>query len=245
MSNQSTQSISDICDHVHYTVSVTDPNVSFGSTFPVGIQIAPLRKGLAIKYITLAVLEKHILKIPASAAYAGQTNIQFLHSRKEYQLLSQTYDTSGDELISPEPSDLCWSTTQKVSLPQDPEACTQSVSSNTIKITHTLAFTIGLSEVQGQNSITVCSSYLETHAIKFLANTPQITGSLPLNIFMSPFGPTNNGSMFEPDRAIHGDSPPPPYSDHTVDLKLSDGVSFDRYTESPVRAPPYTRLCEY
>ena len=131
-------------DVAQYNVSIPDVNIPFGATFPVKLRLAPLSKRIKLQALTIDVLEQHELRIKAPASYSAQFNVHFLSSKQEHVIFSERHNLDG--CISPESeeSDLEWCITKAISLPQDLEACTQDVSSNTITIKHHVAFTVEL-----------------------------------------------------------------------------------------------------
>ncbi|KAE8404924.1 hypothetical protein BDV37DRAFT_246577 [Aspergillus pseudonomiae] len=190
-------------DVAQYNVSIPDVNIPFGATFPVKLRLAPLSKRIKLQALTIDVLEQHELRIKAPASYSAQFNVHFLSSKQEHVIFSERHNLDG--CISPESeeSDLEWCITKAISLPQDLEACTQDVSSNTITIKHHVAFTVELLGVGEGLSM--------------------IKGTIPFNIYMSPHVISEHGTV----RGLHTDRfhddyvpPPPLYSKHQNDRLL-------------------------
>lgn len=139
---------------IPYSISIPHKTVPFGSTFAVNFWMAPLEKGLTMKAITVAAVEKHCIKIDAPAAYATRYGVRHLTSANEHILFYQRHEEREEDYLVPasEMFDIEWNTTKAVSLPKSLDACTQRVKSNHIKIHHELVFTIELSNENGRRT---------------------------------------------------------------------------------------------
>ncbi|KAE8383160.1 hypothetical protein BDV26DRAFT_277605 [Aspergillus bertholletiae] len=214
-------SISKQWDNVaQYSVSIPDVNIPFGATFPLKLWVAPLSKGLKLQALTINVVEQHELKINAPATYSAQFNVHFLSSKKENVIFSEGHSLDDCMTLESGESDIEWSATKWISLPQDLEAYSQDVSSSMIKINHQVEFTVELLGMGGKLSM--------------------IKGTIPFNIYMSPQVISEHGTV----RRLHVDGsldeymdPPPLYSKHQNDLLLPvlrDPLNTGRFAESDV-----------
>ncbi|KAF7594610.1 hypothetical protein BBP40_008877 [Aspergillus hancockii] len=221
-------SIEGQCDNVvEYCISIPDVNIPFGSSFPVKFRLAPLSKDVKLGAITTKVIERHELRIRASASYSAQFNVHFLSSKRDHTVFSERYEP--DEYVSSEP-DIEWCTSSMVRLPQDLASCTQQINSDTMKIYHLLALTV---ELKRGNGITT-----------------MIEATIPFNVFMSPriMGPDGTVHSLQPEQ-FHDDYdfPPPLYDDHKTDLLLSEAERppfGERRTERQAAIPMGSTLDE-
>ncbi|GES61641.1 hypothetical protein ATEIFO6365_0011030000 [Aspergillus terreus] len=190
---------------VHYRISIPETNIPFGSTFPVQFFLAPLSKDLRLGAVTIQVVEKHELKIRASAAYSVQYNVHFLTSTREHLVLSERYDSSDDYATREGAFEIEWTAEKQVCLPDTLDTVTQQVKTPNINIYHVLAFTIELRGASGGLST--------------------IKGTIPINIVMSPLVIGENGTVHGLDLGkpqYDPSFPPPLYEDHKTDLLLLD-----------------------
>ncbi|PLB43401.1 hypothetical protein P170DRAFT_514626 [Aspergillus steynii IBT 23096] len=195
---------------IPYSISIPHKKIPFGSTFPVNFWMAPLNKGLKMKSINLAVVEKHSIKIEAPAAYATRYGVRHLTSAKDHILFTEHHEEHEDDYLAPasEWYDIEWSTTKAVSLPKSLNECTQRVKSNHIQIHHELVFTVELLHAEGRRTL--------------------IRGSLPFSIVMLPELNTPDGAVcgFTLEQFLHDyDSPPPLYGAHTSDPMLTGNLA--------------------
>ncbi|KAH8432012.1 arrestin C-terminal domain-containing protein [Aspergillus melleus] len=194
---------------IPYSVSIPHKKIPFGSTFPVNFWMAPLDKGLRMKAIKMAVVEKHSTKIDAPAAYATRYGVRYLTSAKDHIVLSERHDEQEEDYLVPasEMFDIEWSTTKAVALPKSLEKCTQRVRSNNIQVHHELVFTVELVNAKG--------------------NLSTISGALPFNIVILPQSVTPDGLAhgFEIEEFSYDYDSPPLYGAHMTDPLLCGNLA--------------------
>ncbi|KAJ5122591.1 uncharacterized protein N7443_002694 [Penicillium atrosanguineum] len=195
-------------ENIHYNISIPDRNIPFGSSFPVEFWLTPLSKDIQLAAIEIQVLERHSLRIEATAAESVRSNVHFLTSRRTYVVFSERHDLTVENYETPNPefSDVEWRITKPVHLPLSMDACSQSIRLEIIKIAHVLTTTIELRTLEG------CIS--------------TITESIPFDIFMSPDVVGENGAVHGQDieQSQSKNIPPPPYGAHTMDLAVQDSL---------------------
>lgn len=150
-------------------MSIPHKTIPFGSTFPVHFWMAPLDKGLKMKAINIAVVEKHAIKIAAPAAYATRYGVRHLTSGRTHTIFNEKHEEREENYLAPasEMFDIEWSTTKAVALPKSLDACTQRVKLNHIQIYHELEFTVELLNGKGDPSVvswTIQTRWIQTHA---------------------------------------------------------------------------------
>lgn len=144
---QGLQSIENQWDeNIHYNISMPDRNIPFGSTFPVEFWLTPLSEDIKLEAVTIQVLERHDLKIVATAAESIRSNIHFSNSRKNHVVFSERHDFTVENYETPNPEllDVGWRIAKPVRLPQTLDACSQTIRSEIVKIDHVLTTTIEL-----------------------------------------------------------------------------------------------------
>ncbi|KAJ6186544.1 hypothetical protein N7519_007845 [Penicillium mononematosum] len=186
-------------ENIQYCLSITDRNVPFGCTFPVECWFAPLLKYAKLNTVTTKVIEKQTARMEATAAESVRHNMRFITAAQTQTVFSKTIDFSREE--SPvDGSDIEWRFTTPVSLPQSLDACSQSMSTRHIKITHELSITAEFRDEEGNV-------------------TAVITEVMPFKIHMTP-------NVIGEDASVHGQdiqhiqgnqSPPPAYGDRFSD----------------------------
>lgn len=107
--------------------------------------------------IEIQVLERHDLRIEATAAESVRSNVHFLTSRKTHIVFSERHDLTVENYETPNPefSDVEWHITKPVHLPRSMDACSQTIRLDHIRIVHFLTTTIELQALDGVVS-TVC-----------------------------------------------------------------------------------------
>lgn len=125
---------------VQYCVSITDRNVPFGCTFPVECWFAPLSKKIKLNSATVQVIEKQTVRIEATAADSVRHNIHFVTAAHSQTVFSEKIDFSENQTPDDD-SDIEWQFTKSIQLPQSLDACSQSISTKHIKISHELVVT--------------------------------------------------------------------------------------------------------
>ncbi|KAI9041430.1 arrestin C-terminal domain-containing protein [Aspergillus affinis] len=219
---------------IPYSVSIPHKKIPFGSTFPVNFWMAPLEKGLRMKAINIAVVEKHSIKIDAPAAYATRYGVRYLTSAKDHIVLSERHEGQEEDYLAAasEMFDIEWSTTKAVALPKSLEECTQRVKSNHIQVHHELIFSVELVSAKG--------------------NLSTISGALPFNIVILPRSVTSDGLAhgFEIEEFSYDHDSPPLYGAHMTDtllcgdladLELRAGGPYSLATSDLTCAPCYER----
>ncbi|CAG8909909.1 unnamed protein product [Penicillium egyptiacum] len=196
-------------ENIQYCLSITDRNVPFGCTFPVECWFAPLLKYAKLNTVTIKVIEKQTARLEATAAESVRHNMRFITAAQTQTVFSKTIDLSQDE--SPvDGSEIEWRFTTPVSLPQSLNACSQSMSTRHIKITHELSVTAEFHDEAG-------------------GGAAAITEVMPFKIYMTP-------NVIGDDASVHGQdmqhiqgsqSPPPAYSDRFSDLIVAVGTQMD------------------
>jgi hypothetical protein len=144
-------------DGIQYCVSIPDTNIPFGCSFPVECWFAPLRKDLRLSSVTISVSEKHRLKIAATAAETAMHNILNVTSTRNHNIFTETYDLSEPTASSDTNSaPLEWNLNKTIQLPCEFNACSQTVSTKSIKIAHTLIVTAEFQSPGGKILSKVC-----------------------------------------------------------------------------------------
>lgn len=102
---------------------------------------APLLKYAKLSTVTIKVIEKQTARLDATAAESAQHNTQFITAAQSQTVFSKTIDFSRDESPVDDDSEIEWRFTTPVSLPQSLDACSQTISTRHLKITHELSIT--------------------------------------------------------------------------------------------------------
>lgn len=125
----------------------------------------PLSKSLAVTSITVRVIEKHELSLPATAAESVQYSTYFITSNESHVIFEEKHDFSVvDGAISSEKDADVQQISMPVRLPSEPGACSQSFSSRKIKISHVLLVTIECIDGSGECVKMVCPSFRLSHS---------------------------------------------------------------------------------
>ncbi|CRL24674.1 Arrestin-like, N-terminal [Penicillium camemberti] len=191
-------------ENIQYCLSITDRNVPFGCTFPVECWFAPLWKYAKLSTVTVKVIEKQTARLDATAAESAQHNMRFITAAQSQTIFSKTVDFSRDESPVGDDSEIEWRFTTPVSLPQSLDACSQSISTKHLKITHEISI---LAEFHNEAGDVI----------------GVITEVMPFKIYMTPNVIGDNASIHGQDiQLMQGSqSPPPAYSDRFSDLIVS------------------------
>ncbi|KAJ5971382.1 uncharacterized protein N7479_001300 [Penicillium vulpinum] len=198
-------------ENIQYSLSITDRNVPFGSTFPVECWFAPLLKYAKLNTVTIKVIEKQTARLEATAAESVRQNLRFITAAQTQTVFSKTINFSHrDEAPADDISEIEWRFTAPVSLPQSLDACSQSISTRHIKISHELSITAQFHD--------------ETGGV-----TTAMTEVMPFKIYMTPDIIGENASIRgRYIQRMHGDrSPPPAYSNRFSDLIVSAATQLD------------------
>ncbi|KAJ5153767.1 uncharacterized protein N7500_009206 [Penicillium coprophilum] len=199
-------------ENIQYCLSIADRNVPFGCTFPVECWFAPLLKYATLNAVTIKVVEKQTARLEATAAESVRHNVRFITTAHTQTVFSKTVDFSqGDESPSDDGlSEIEWRFTTPVSLPGSLNACSQTISTRHIKISHELSITADFRNEAG-----------DTAAV--------ITQVMPLKIFMTPNVIGGDSTIRGQDiQYIQGSrSPPPPYKERFSDLIVSAAAQLD------------------
>ncbi|EKV21748.1 hypothetical protein PDIP_03390 [Penicillium digitatum Pd1] len=192
-------------ENIQYCLSITDRNVPFGCTFSVECWFAPMLKYAKLNTVAIQVTEKQTALLEATAAESVRYNMRFVTAAKTQPVLSKTINFSQqDESPGDDCPEIEWRFTTSVSLPQSLGACSQSISTKYLKITHELSITAEFHDEAGNV-------------------TAEITKIMPLKIYMTPNVIGDSASIHVEDiQLMQGSqSPPPAYSDHFSDLVVS------------------------
>ncbi|KAJ6181363.1 hypothetical protein N7485_000005 [Penicillium canescens] len=195
---------------IRYYISIIDRNVPFGCTFPVECWFSPLSKHTKLNTVTIKVVENHAVRLEATASELMRHNIHFLTSAQNHTIFSKTINfDSGDESTLNEFSENEWRFHTQVCLPQDLDACSQSISTKHIKITHEAVVAAEFRDDAG-------------------GLTVEIKESMPFKIHMTPNVIGMDTSILGQEiRLVQGNwGPPPAYSEHFSDIVLP--VTADR-----------------
>ena len=120
-----------------------DSNIPFGSKFSVKCFFSPLSKNLKPNTITLSILEKHNLRVDATAAESAMHNILTVTTSRNstifesnHNISDQTTDTSVEDDYENLAAE--WSLDLPVQLPTNFNLASQSISTRIIKMSHEL-----------------------------------------------------------------------------------------------------------
>lgn len=102
---------------------------------------APLLKYAKLNTVTIKVIEKQTARMDATAAESAQHNMRFITAAQSQTIFSKTIDFSRDESPVDDNSEIEWRFTTPISLPRSLDACSQSISTKHLKITHDLSIT--------------------------------------------------------------------------------------------------------
>ncbi|KAJ5147636.1 hypothetical protein N7526_000988 [Penicillium atrosanguineum] len=153
-------------EHAHglnHRITLPSNQIPFGSVFPVNIALwTGSEKQTTLSKITIEVIEKHNLKIDATAAQSARYNIHTIRSARSHTLVSKKFDFE-------ESPNTDWRVCKMIRLPQALDEASQSISTKTIKIEHILAVRAEFRSVDGNEQSDV-----------------EITESVPFNIYMTP-----------------------------------------------------------
>ncbi|KAJ5598884.1 hypothetical protein N7510_000011 [Penicillium lagena] len=183
--------------NIQYSISMPDQNIPFGSTFLVECWFAPLSKSIKLCALTIEVIEKHYLRFDATARESVRDNIRYVTSAKNHTVFTQKEDVT-DEASSAETE---WRIKQPVSLPKSLQHCSQSISTQNIKIGHALVIIADFQDGQG---------LVSTKVMKEISFNIHMAASV---IEQSAIVPGQDFNLL----VTHG-SPPPSYGKHTSDL---------------------------
>ena len=118
-------------------------NIPFGSKFSVKCFFSPLSKNLKPNTMTLSILEKHNLRVNATAAESAMHNILTVTTTRNstifesnHNISDQTTDTSVEDDYENLAAE--WSLDLPVQLPTNFNLASQSISTRIIKISHEL-----------------------------------------------------------------------------------------------------------
>lgn len=141
-------------------MSMPMQRIPFGSMFPVDCEFALHSKHVRLRSITLAVVEKYNFRLSPTAAQAT-LNMLSVRSSKTCTIFKETHSVNSDSgLISCTGTE--WCVRVPVCLPQSLDSCSQSLTTRTIRVSHTLLVTAEFEDEDGQGFDTVCLVYLFT-----------------------------------------------------------------------------------
>ncbi|KAJ5371764.1 hypothetical protein N7517_003770 [Penicillium concentricum] len=198
-------------DNIQYCLSITDRNVPFGCTFPVECWFAPLLKYATLNTVTIKVVEKQTARLEATAAESVRHNLRFITAAQTQTVFSKTINFSqADESPVDGLSEIEWRFTTPVSLPESLDACSQSISTRHIKISHELSIAAEFRDEAGDT-------------------TAVITQFVPFKIYMTSNVIGENAFIRGQDiQHMQGSrSPPPAYTERFSDLIVSAAAQLD------------------
>lgn len=174
-------------------------------------------------------MEKQTARLEATAAESVRHNIHFLTVAHIQTVFSESIDFAQGSQSPEDDSDIEWRFTKQVCLPQNLDACSQSISAKHIKISHELVVTAQFDDEAGQKTTQVL-----THPSNFrysMPNIRQMKSILPFKIHMTPHVIGEDASVHGQDiRQMQGNrSPPPAYSDHFSDLVVPTAADVDLF----------------
>jgi hypothetical protein len=132
--------------NIQYSVSMPDQHIPFGCSFPVDCWFAPLSKNIRLRFLTVQVVEKHNLRFDATATESVRDNIRYVMSAKKHIVFTEQHNLTHDA----QSSKTEWRMKMPVSLPRSLRHCSQSISSQNIKVEHMLAITADFQDEQGR-----------------------------------------------------------------------------------------------
>ncbi|KAE8152741.1 hypothetical protein BDV25DRAFT_137549 [Aspergillus avenaceus] len=206
---------------IEYCLSMPSCNIPFGSTFSLDFCFAAPGKDAKLTTITTMVIEKHLIKVAATAAQAALQGIYNITVTKSHSIYEDTIEVDSTSCLETE----CRAC-QTVRLPQSLKACSQSIASRAINITHMLVVEAVFRNCDGQ----VIDKMMET---------------IPFNIYMTPEVLGQDGSIR--GKVIHDETdPPPPYGVHICDPLFSFECGTGRQSlclDVRESAPCYDSIC--
>ena len=132
--------------NIQYSVSMPDQHVPFGCSFLVECWFASLSKNIKLRSLTVQVVEKHNLRFDATATASVRDNIRYVMSAEQHIVFTEQHDLTHDA----QSSKTEWRMKIPVCLPRSLHHCSQSISSQNIKIEHMLAMTADFQDEQGR-----------------------------------------------------------------------------------------------
>jgi len=106
---------------------------------------APLSKSTKLNAVSIKVIEKQTARLEATASESVRHNVHFLTAAHSQSVFSESIDFAGSQALEDD-SDIEWRFTKQVCLPQSLNACSQSISTKHIKISHELVVTAQFDE---------------------------------------------------------------------------------------------------
>jgi hypothetical protein len=208
---------------IQYCISIADRHVPFGCTFPVECWFAPLVKDAKLSTVTVKVVEKQTAQLEATASESVRHNVRFITAAQTHIVFSKTIDFAEEHQASADEfSEIEWRFTTSVCLPRSLDACSQSISTKHVKITHELRIKAEFGDESGH--VVAKVRVWDLGGVDLVTDGNQIAEVMPFKIHMTP----NVGGE---DHSVHGQviqhtvhdtrCPPPAYSDHFSDLIVS------------------------
>lgn len=127
----------------------------FGCTFPVECWFAPLSKTTKLNTVIIKVIEKQTVRLEATASESVRHNIHFLTAAHSQTVFSESIYFTQSSQDPKDDLDIEWRFTKQVRLPQSLDACSQSVSTKHIKISHELVVTAQFDDKTGPKATQV------------------------------------------------------------------------------------------
>lgn len=147
---------------IQYCISLPDSYIPFGSTFPVKCYFSPLSKNLNLNTVSVAVLERHRLRVDATASESALYNILTLNSSRTSTIFESEHDYSHqtpETLMEGDITSAEWSLNLPVQLPESFDLAAQSVSTRSIQIDHQLVIRAQFHNTETDASIMVWLSF--------------------------------------------------------------------------------------
>ncbi|KAL3471762.1 hypothetical protein BJX99DRAFT_262979 [Aspergillus californicus] len=190
---------------IQYCISLPDSHIPFASNFHVKCLFAPISKTIKLDTVSINILEKHDLRVDATASESVMYDVHVINMSTSCIIFNATYDHPGQTLEAPAPAaddvpSAEWKMSLLVQLPESFSLGSQSVSTRTIHINHTLILQAQFHDTETDTPIT-------------------IKEKIPFSIYMTP-------AVINEDGTIHGqdienfkafECAPPPYGHHLTD----------------------------
>ncbi|CAG8138386.1 unnamed protein product [Penicillium olsonii] len=203
-----------------------DSNIPFASRFPVKCFFTPLSKSLQLDTVKLLVMERHVLRVDATAAESALHNISTIATSRTSTIF-QSEHTSFDQtsgLLATEgdepPAE--WSLSLPVQLPESFDLASQSVLAGIINISHRVVVKAQFRDTENNANIT-------------------IEEEIPFSIYMTPAVIASNGEIHGHyiERFKSYECAPPAYGQHKCDAIPPEWAEYLRQFNASSQRPHY------
>lgn len=133
-------------DEIQYRVSMPGQAIPFGSMFSVECCFSPLFKDWKLCSTSIAIRQKHSIRLDATAAESSMLHISTIHSSQNFNIVLE------ERQFPPEDQRQEWNFNELIRLPTSWDSYSQTVSSKVIKITHSLVVTAEFKSPDSQRS---------------------------------------------------------------------------------------------